>query len=60
MKKFLFLTLVLCAIVTTATYAQPTQPAQQAQPAPDPAVMLQQMKDKIYSYETIKPFAPGN
>ena len=47
MKKFLFLTLVLCAIVTTATYAQPTQPAQQAQPAPDPAVMLQQMKDKI-------------
>ena len=45
MKKFLFLTLIFCAVVSTATYAQPqTQPQAQA---PDPAAMLQQMKEKI-------------
>ena len=47
MKKVLLLTVIFCAVISTATYAQPTQPSQQAQPAPDPAVMLQQMKDKI-------------
>lgn len=51
MKKFLFLTLILCAVMSTATYAQPnaqTKPQAQAQAqAPDPAVMLQQMKEKI-------------
>jgi len=47
MKKFLFLTLIFCAVISTATNAQPqTQPQAQAQ-APDPAVMLQQMKEKI-------------
>ena len=49
MKKFLFLTLIFCAVISTATNAQPqTQP--QTQPpaqAPDPAAMLQQMKEKI-------------
>lgn len=50
MKKLLLLTLIFSAVVSTATYAQPAQPAQQSQPAqqaPDPAVMLQQMKEKI-------------
>ncbi len=37
MKKFLFLTLILSAIVSTTTYAQP---------AGDPPTMLQQMKEK--------------
>ena len=37
MKKFLFLTLILCGLVTTATYAQP---------ASDPQTILQQMKEK--------------
>ncbi len=37
MKKFLFLTLILCAMVSTTTHAQP---------AGDPATMLQQMKEK--------------
>ena len=37
MKKFLFLTLILCGLVTTATYAQP---------AADPQTILQQMKEK--------------
>jgi hypothetical protein len=37
MKKFLFLTLILCAMVSTTTYAQP---------AGDPPTMLQQMKEK--------------
>jgi hypothetical protein len=41
MKKFLLLTLIFSAVISTATYAQ------LAQQAPDPAVMLQQMKDKI-------------
>ena len=45
MKKFLLLTLIFCAVISTATYAQPqTQPQP---PAPDPAAMLQQMKEKI-------------
>lgn len=47
MKKFLFLTLIFSAVISTATYAQPAQQPQQAQQAPDPAVMLQQIKDKI-------------
>jgi hypothetical protein len=38
MKKFLFLTLILGAIITTSANAQG---------APDPATMLQQMKDRI-------------
>jgi Spy/CpxP family protein refolding chaperone len=37
MKKFLFLTLIFSAIISTATYAQP---------AGDPPTMLQQMKEK--------------
>ncbi len=36
MKKFLFLTLIVCAIISTNTYAQ----------AGDPPTMLQQMKEK--------------
>ena len=59
MKKFLLLTLIFCAVISTATNAQtqsqgPTQPQAQAktQPQPqaqamDPAVILQQMKEKI-------------
>ena len=47
MKKFLFLTLIFSAVMSTAIYAQPPQTAQPAQQAPDPAAMLQQMKDKI-------------
>ena len=49
MKKFLLLTLIFTAVISTATYAQPAQQApqpQQTQPAFDPAVMLQQMKEK--------------
>ena len=62
MKKFLFLALIFCAIISTVTNAQTqTQTQPQAQPqaqrqaqpqpqsqaqAPDPAVMLQQMKEK--------------
>ena len=49
MKKFLLLTLIFSAVISTATYAQPAQQApqpQQAQPAFDPVVMLQQMKEK--------------
>ena len=37
MKKILFLTLILGALVSTTTYAQP---------AGDPATVLQQMKEK--------------
>ena len=52
MKKFFLLTLIFVAIISTATNAQPqSQPQAQAKPqaqAPmDPAVMLQQMKEKI-------------
>ena len=46
MKKFLLLTLIFSAIISTATYAQAPAPATNA-PAPDPAVMLQQMKEKV-------------
>ncbi len=49
MKKFLFLALIFSAVISTASYAQPAQSApqpQQAQPAFDPAVVLQQMKEK--------------
>jgi Spy/CpxP family protein refolding chaperone len=53
MKKFLLLTLIFSAIISTASYAQapatddkaPT-PAAKAQ-APDQAAMLQQMKEKF-------------
>jgi Skp family chaperone for outer membrane proteins len=38
MKKFLFLTLIFGALISTRMYAQS---------APDPAVMLQQMKDRV-------------
>ena len=45
MKKFFFLTLIFCAVISTATNAQPqTQPPAQAL---DPAAMLQQMKEKV-------------
>ncbi len=37
MKKFLFLTLIFGALISTTTYAQP---------AGDPATVLQQMKEK--------------
>lgn len=51
MKKFLFLTLIFCAILSTVTLAQapaPAQtPAQTPSQAQDPAAMLQQMKEKI-------------
>ena len=51
MKKFLFLTLIFCAVISTAANAQPqTQPQAQPQTQPqvsDPAAMLQQMKEKI-------------
>ena len=53
MKKYFLLTLIFSAVISTATFAQaaqPVQPAQPAQPtqqAPDPAAMLQQMKEKI-------------
>ena len=53
MKKFLLLTLIFVAIISTATNAQPqSQPQAQAKPqaqaqVSDPAAMLQQMKEKI-------------
>lgn len=37
MKKLLMLTLIFCAVISTTTYAQP---------AGDPATLLQQMKEK--------------
>ena len=43
MKKFLFLTLILSAIISTATQAQA---GPQAQASSDPATILQQMKEK--------------
>ena len=55
MKKSLFLILIFSAVISTATYAQQaqqsqpaqqTQPAQPVQQAPDPATVLQQMKEK--------------
>jgi hypothetical protein len=51
MKKFLLLTLIFVAIISTATNAQPqaqAKPQAQAQAqVADPAAMLQQMKEKI-------------
>ena len=44
MKKFLFLTLILGAMISTKLHAQAGDPPAGA---PDPAVMLQQMKDKM-------------
>ena len=41
MKKFLLLTLIFSAVISTATHDQ------LAQQAPDPAVMLQQIKEKV-------------
>jgi Spy/CpxP family protein refolding chaperone len=46
MKKFLLLTLIFSAIISTATNAQAPAPATNA-PALDNAAMLKQMKDKI-------------
>jgi hypothetical protein len=47
MKKFLFLTLIFCAIISTTTNAQPQAPAQTPPQAMDPVVMLQQVKEKV-------------
>lgn len=53
MKKFLFLTLIAGAIISTSANAQPSQPsqtsqpAQASQPAIDQAAMLKQMKEKF-------------
>lgn len=46
MRKLLLLTFIFGAIMSTNTNAQ-TQAQSTSQPAPDPAVMLQQMKQKI-------------
>lgn len=46
MKKFLFLTLIFSAVISTATLAQAPNPNAKAQ-APDQAAMLQQMKEKF-------------
>jgi hypothetical protein len=43
MKKFLFLSLIFSAIISTTVHAQS---GPQAQGSPDPAAMLQQMKEK--------------
>ena len=45
MKKFLFMTLIFSAMISTSIYAQAGDPPTQA--APDPAVMLQQIKEKV-------------
>ena len=45
MKKFLFLTLILSAMISSTIYAQAGDPPPQA--APDPAAMLQQIKEKM-------------
>ena len=47
MKKFLLLTFIFCAVISTATNAQPQPQPQPPAQAPDPAAMLQQMKEKI-------------
>src|SRR5687768_16761205 len=44
MKKFLFLTLTLSVMISTSVYAQAGDPAQ---PAYDPAAMLQQTKERV-------------
>jgi len=48
MKKYLFLSFILCAVISTATLAQTTGsgPSAQAKPT-EPATILQQMKDKV-------------
>src|SRR5688500_5312636 len=47
MKKFFFLTLILSAIISTAVHAQASaQASAPVQAGPDPAAMLQQMKEK--------------
>lgn len=45
MKKLLFLTLIFAAVISTTIHAQ-SGPQSQGQGSPDPAVMLQQMKEK--------------
>lgn len=45
MKKFLFLTLIFAALISTTIHAQ-SGPQAKGQGNPDPAVMLQQMKEK--------------
>jgi hypothetical protein len=47
MKKFLFLTLIFCAIISTTANAQPQAPAQTQPQVMDPVVMLQQVKEKV-------------
>lgn len=48
MKKFFLLTLICGTIISTANAQGPTQPgAQSKSQAADPAVMLQQIKDKV-------------
>ena len=51
MKKFLFLTLIFGAIISSAAYAQgantQAQPKTQPQLSADQAALLQQMKDKF-------------
>mgnify|MGYP003578646065 CR=1 FL=1 len=51
MKKFLFLTLIFGAIISSVVHAQgantQAQPKTQPQPSADQAAMLQQMKDKF-------------
>ena len=43
MKKFLFLSLIFSAMISTSIYAQAGDPPT----TPDPAVMLQQIKEKV-------------
>jgi len=48
MKKFFLLTLIFGTLISTANAQGPTQPATQSKTqAADPAVMLQQIKDKV-------------
>ena len=52
MKKFIFLSLIFSAVISTSAYAQPspsqpTQSAKPAQPPMDKAAMLKQMKEKF-------------
>lgn len=50
MKRFLLLNLIFGGIISTANAQGPTQPVAQSKsqaPVADPAVMLQQMKEKV-------------
>lgn len=47
MKKLFFLSLVFAAVMSSSAYAQPSRPAQSAQPTVDQAAMLKQMKEKF-------------